>query len=65
MEAHECLQDERVRELSRRVDKLEEKTDNLKETILDLKSQINKLLWGILGTFASTILTLITILLKQ
>ncbi len=55
---HDCNQDERIRALTERVGKVEIKVDNVQKVL-------DKLLWGIFGTLATSVLTLITIVLKS
>ena len=55
---HECLQDERIRLLTSRVDRLETKVENIELTL-------NKLLWGMFGTLATSVVTLLTILVQS
>jgi tetrahydromethanopterin S-methyltransferase subunit G len=54
---HDCLQDERIRELTKRVDKLEERVDTMKEDLNLIKK-------GIIGVLLTSTGTLILLLLK-
>lgn len=62
---HDCLQDERIRELSKRLDKLEERVDTMKEDLKEIKSQNNKLLWGVIGVLLTSAGTLALLILKM
>lgn len=61
---HECMQDERIREISKKVDKLEERVDTMREDLKEIKEIQNKLLWGIIVVLLTSISTLFTVVLK-
>ena len=61
---HQCLQDERIRDMSIKVTKLEEKVDTTKDDVKDIKVTQNKLLWGIIGVLLTSSGTLFTLILK-
>lgn len=62
---HECIQDERIRDLLRRVDKLEANQDNMKESIMEIKRQMDKIIWWIIATFGTALITFISILFNM
>lgn len=61
---HECLQDERIRDLTARVDKLEEKVTGFTDILRDIKAFQSKLMWTMLAAFASSAGTLLILLLS-
>lgn len=61
---HDCIQDERIRDLTKRIDKLEERTDTMKDDLKDIKAFQSKLMWAMIGALISSTGTLITLLLK-
>ena len=65
MNQHDCVQDERIRDLQKRVDKLEERSDNTKEVLTEIKAFRAKLMWTIIGSMGVTILNLIVLLMKK
>lgn len=64
MSDHDCIQDERIRNLTARVVKLEERIDTLKDDIKIIKEFQTKLLWAIIGVLITSSGTLILLLLK-
>ena len=60
-----CVQDARVRELTQRMDKIEVKVDSTKDDIKAIKEFQTKVLWTALCGLASSVCTLILILLQK
>ena len=56
---HECIQDQRIRDLTARVDKIEEKQYSTHETIKEIKNFQNKLVWLMLTTLLTSVGSLI------
>ena len=63
-EIHDCQQDERIRNLTARVDKLEERMDTVKDDLKAIKDFQTKLLIAIIGVLLTSGGTLILLLLK-
>lgn len=61
---HECSQEIVINDLRQRITKLEERVDNVKELLKDIKDFQNRLTWWLIGTFGTSILTLIIIVIK-
>ena len=61
---HDCIQDERIRNLTTRIDKLEERTDTTKEDLKDIKAFQGRLMWGIIGALLSSTGTLLILIFK-
>ena len=61
---HDCLQDERIREISQKLNKLEERVDTMKDDLKDIKSTQNKLLWGVISVLLTSSGTLFTVILN-
>jgi chaperonin cofactor prefoldin len=60
----EKRQDERVRDLTRRVDKLEERVDTIKDDLKTIKHAQDKLLWFIIASLAANIPNLIMLIFQ-
>lgn len=54
---HDCAQDQRIRDLTERMNKVETKVDNVQKVL-------DKLLWGIFATLLTSVGTLILLVLK-
>ena len=65
MLSHDCNQDERIRDLTARMDRQEERTLNIVGTLADIKAFQNKLLWGMLTASLSSIGTLLILIAKM
>ena len=61
---HDCLQDERIREISQKLIKLEERVDTMKDDLKDIKNTQNKLLWGVISVLLTSSGTLLTVILN-
>jgi len=64
MPPHNCIQDERIRELTARVDKLEEKILNIVETLKDFKDFQKWLIRGMISASLFSCSTLILLIFK-
>lgn len=62
---HECLQDERIRNLTARMDKIEERVDTTKDDLKAIKAFQMKLMWAMVGAFASSTGTLFLMIFKM
>lgn len=62
---HDCTQDERIRDLTARMDRQEERTLNIVGTLKDMKDFQNKLLWGMITASISSIGTLLLLIAKM
>jgi tetrahydromethanopterin S-methyltransferase subunit G len=58
-----CQQDERIRALQQRVDKLEEKTNNIEKLLDKFDKFQEKVTWGLIGLFGTSIGTLVVSLI--
>jgi hypothetical protein len=61
---HDCTQDERIRDLTARMDRQEERTLNIVGTLGELKTFQNKLMWAMLTASVSSIISLIGLIFK-
>lgn len=59
-----CIQDDRIRDLCKRVDKLEERVDTVKEDLATIKQFQVKLLWGMIGVLLTSGGTMLLLILK-
>lgn len=57
-----CQQDERIRLMSKQVDRLEVNSDNYKQDMSEVKGIISKVLWGLVGTMGMAIVNLLVLL---
>ena len=62
---HNCTQDERIRDLTARMDRQEERTLNIAGVLADMKTFQNKLLWAMLSASLSSIGTLLLLIAKM
>lgn len=64
-EDNECVQDERIRSLTTRVDKLEEQMYSIKDAIKDLKEMQSKMVFMMLSAMGLAIINLITFIVTN
>lgn len=73
---HICIQEDLVRIIERRIDKLEDRVEsnklliekdvtNVTQLISEVKAFQNKLIWWMISVFGTSILTLLTLILKK
>ena len=64
-DCNSCVQDARVRDLTLRLERQEERSDTMKDDIKAIKTNQNRMLWAALGAMASSIGTLLLMLLNK
>jgi hypothetical protein len=65
MSPHDCIQDERIRDLQKRVDKLEVQSDNTREILKKLEDFQTRVTWGLIGLFCTSVGTLVSVVITS
>lgn len=62
---HICDKDERIRKLEERMSIVETKVDEVKQDIKEIKASQNKLLYWVMGTMGTALVTLFTLIVNM